>query len=233
MECEQSYYIIKTENERLRFLNKNNYHELVNYLAEPQRYFSPTHIDRSTLANTLLPIIFRFNKPNTIQLFYLSNDSLVDIYVVDECGSLFYQQSSFFDDDTLINQFDQFFDSILNRRNLTTPNGVSIPHGIRVEFFQLTKNKIGKYALDKRFSNRGTYPKRYFNIQVIGNVEEGNTVFTIYCDDAEFSSYEYGSELFKKVAQYVVNLRLSGLRYPIHITDIDLSPVLLNENALE
>ena len=40
---------------------------------------------------------------------------------------------------------------------------------------------------------------------------------------------EYGSNLYREVARYIVSLRGSGERYPIYITDIDLAPNLLSE----
>jgi adenylate cyclase class 1 len=49
----------------------------------------------------------------------------------------------------------------------------------------------------------------------------------MYCNDEEFSSLDHGKSLFKEVAQFVLRKRSSGKRYPIYITDVDLSPAML------
>lgn len=75
------------------------------------------------------------------------------------------------------------------------------------------------------FERRG-----YFNVQVIAAQDDENrSAFTIYCEEQEFSSIEYGGDLFKIVAGYVVKQRQGGQRYPIFITDLDLPPGMLGE----
>jgi adenylate cyclase class 1 len=64
-------------------------------------------------------------------------------------------------------------------------------------------------------------------VQVIGDMVNQNTAFTVYCNEEEFSSLDHGKSLFKEVAKYVLRKRSSGKRYPIYITDVDLSPAML------
>ena len=47
--------------------------------------------------------------------------------------------------------------------------------------------------------------------------------YTFYCDHLEFSEFEHGDDIFKVVAGYIHQQRLNGEKYPIHITDLDLS----------
>jgi adenylate cyclase class 1 len=78
--------------------------------------------------------------------------------------------------------------------------------------------------------------KSYFNIQVMGNLYEDNkTTLCIYCEDQEFSSLDHSNNLFKAVAQHVLDGRghASGRTYPIYITDMDLSRSLLFDSEVD
>jgi adenylate cyclase class 1 len=46
--------------------------------------------------------------------------------------------------------------------------------------------------------------------------------YTIYCNEKEFSSFDYGNQLFFTVYQHILQSRQSKLDYPVHISDIDL-----------
>jgi adenylate cyclase class 1 len=63
----------------------------------------------------------------------------------------------------------------------------------------------------------------FFAIQVSGEMVNDRTEFTLYCDGRDFSTLEYGDEVFAMVAQYILGKRRQGAFYPIYITDLDLS----------
>jgi adenylate cyclase class 1 len=55
-------------------------------------------------------------------------------------------------------------------------------------------------------------------------------MFTVYCQDHEFSTMQHGARLFDEVARHIMSLRHSQQDYPIYITDVDVSfPVLNSE----
>ena len=51
--------------------------------------------------------------------------------------------------------------------------------------------------------------------------------------DREFSSLQYGDELFGEVAKHILHRRTSSDSYPIYITDIDISSQLLPDTGSE
>ena len=61
--------------------------------------------------------------------------------------------------------------------------------------------------------------------------QEGATQLTMYCADREFSSQEFGDNLFAAVARYILERRASGELYPIYITDLDISRTTLGADA--
>jgi adenylate cyclase class 1 len=232
LQCEQSFYVIHRDNGGYVHSRKDNHAELMRYLGEARTQYSAVHIDRYALMDTVLPAVFAVNRADAIQFFYELNAKLVDIYVVDENGSLFYQRSQFHEETTLVNHFDQFFESMMQRiRYSAQTTEAADAREMRVEFYELSRGRDGKYSLAPRYSTRGFAPRRYFNLQVISHPDEDNSQFSIFCDEKEYSSFEFGTELFREVAKYVMSQRRSGLRYPIHITDIDLPPTMINDKS--
>ena len=54
--------------------------------------------------------------------------------------------------------------------------------------------------------------------------------YQVICYDRQFSSLEYGDALFDSVAEYIVECRTAGQRYPVYVTDIDVSPEILGSD---
>jgi len=231
LQCEQYYFVLHRDNNNFVYTRKENYNELLRYLAEPHARYSVTHIDRNALVDTALPTVFAANRPGAIQFFYLINGKSVDIYVADEHGSLFSHRMPYYDEVTLINHFDQFFESATQRINFSTKNDNRTKDGMLTEFYEILRSRTGKYELKVRHSTREFAPRRYFNVQVISAPNDANSTFTVFCDEKEFASFEYGADLFREVAKFVVSQRRSGLRYPIFITDIDLPPSAISEKS--
>lgn len=231
LQCEQSYFIVHRDNNNFVYTRKENYNELMRFLAEPHARHAITHIDRNALLDTALPLIFTANHPGIIQFFFQTGGKNVDIYVADEHGSLFNHRMPYYDEVTLINHFDQFFESVIQRINFSAKNDSDAKEGMRVEFYEIARNRKGSFELKVKHSTREFAPRRYFNVQVISAPNEANNAFTVFCDEKEFASFEYGAALFREVARFVLAQRRSGLRYPIFITDIDLPPNAISDKS--
>ena len=57
------------------------------------------------------------------------------------------------------------------------------------------------------------------------------STYTVYCNQSEFSELEYGDHIFKAVAKHVLSLRQKREKYPIYITDLDLSDAAGSTNT--
>jgi len=232
LEVQKMYYIIYTENDNFNFVRTENKAELFAKLSEPQAEFNLIKADRFALVKTVVPRVLQKNKPGRIQLFYERLGDVADIYVLDEHGALFYQSLPFHDDHALLNQFNLFFNSVLNRQNLVLEVDDPDTDQIKsVEFVNVGKLPNGKIKFERKVINQDNLKKRYFHVQVIGNVVDQKTEFTIYCNQQEFNSIDHGKALFHDVAKYVYEKRASGIKYPIYITDLDLAPALLGDRA--
>ena len=95
---------------------------------------------------------------------------------------------------------------------------------ITTEFYLIKKNRNKTFLINILEVNPKTDSKNYFNIQVLEDLGENKeSMLTILCEDNEFSSVEYGDDIFSAVACHVLEQRTDGQSYPIYITDIDLS----------
>lgn len=220
---EQTFYSLYVDNDVLRHKQIGGYDRLLAHLAEGRTVYSPVIIDRHALPDTLLPAIFKLNRPGVIQVVYRIDGPTAEVYVLDERGSLFNQRVSFFDRGALVDHFRVFFDAVLNRQHFDISVNNSDMPALEVEFYEANKDEVtGRRKLVQVHVEPGQRVRHYFKVQVIGEVlGTGQPSFTVYCNEVEFAGLAYGERLFSEVATYVLRQRRSGQRYPIYITDID------------
>ena len=228
------YYVLYLKNDKLDFDRVGTDNDLVTYLAQPQGSYSPVVFDRYARSDSIVSMFYRFNRPDTIQLFYKHSGNTVEIYVVDERGSLFYQKSDHSNIKALLIQYKRFFNSVTYRQNMQISEGPeeSAQKKTAIQFYQAVTKRGGKMQLIRSEMPTDSDNTGYFNIQVIGDFTgDGKTAFSIFCDQKEFTSLEFGERVFDEVANYVLEKRKSGLHYPIYITDIDLPRIMLGNET--
>jgi len=229
----RGYYLLRFDGDTPRYEWLEGESGLFRALGAPQPAFSPVFLDRYAAAGTALPLIYGRNRAGYVQLFYRPRGTEVEIYILDERGSLFFERLPYDQASGLVSQFSRFFEAVLNRINFLMQEGQSVAGAEGVEFHRIGEGKDGTLQLERQPPEFLSSAQRYFSLQVIVDVnEQGQTEFTLYCDDHEFSSMEYGRDLFASVARYVLELRRSGQRYPIYITDISMSRAVLGDDTL-
>ncbi len=254
--CGNSFYLLYPgkkrnpdsgkEEDALLYIHHESFPDVLRILAEPKPLFTETRIDRYALSNSPFPLMYKTNQKNMVQLFYQVTGKVVEIYVLDEHGSLFYQKTLFHDDKTLINHFHQFFvyslgDRIASTKSVadretsaaaenTQPDPTDAPR-IGILFYRIMAGDSGFSLAEKPYSNEYG---RYFSVRVNSKVEGNSTSYVFSCDEKEFSSAQYGNTLFQEVANYILLRRRSGERYPAYITSVDLPPnACVNRSANE
>lgn len=228
LEVEDSYYLIYKEEHLCQKYIGSSAH-LFRNLSSPYTNFSNVYFERKTQSDYLLQKIYKFNTADKIQLFYCIKTNMADIYIIDENGSLFCQTIPFHDSKALINHFNLFFEATINRRSFLMLDVQTHIENLEIAFYQINVEKTGKIEINKVDNNIDKDGNRFFNIQVIGSPDDEHHSLTIFCEDIEFSYIEHGSNLFNIVAEYVISKRASGQKYPIYITDIDISKGLIGQ----
>lgn len=209
----------------------DDYPALQRYLAAPQPSYSPLLFDPLALHDTPLPTLFERNREGLVQLFYLPAGDNVDIYVLDERGSLFHCRAPFFDEDALLSQYSHFFEQVLNRVSFMMQEGEMVAAATGMEFYRIDKRQ--GFQLTRRSPHLGSGSRPFFSLQVlIDSDTEKQTLFSVYCEGQEFTTLEYGDQLNQTVVDFILHLRKSGNSYPLYITDIGFSHALLGDKGI-
>jgi adenylate cyclase class 1 len=228
------YFVLQPENDVPRYQQFPSLPALLTHLGAPQDTFSPISTDAFTLTESPLPALFELNRAGCVQLFYQVTGNQAQVYVLDEKGSLFFQEVAFHDNLTLLTQFQRFLEKVQHRRDFLARESGEHADSDEIEYYQIIQRTGGKAKLERQNINPFKQSRSYFGVQVIGDVlEENRTVLTMYCNEQEFSTLEFGDRLFEEVARYVLSKRGSGQTYPIYLTDIDLARGLLGIDAAQ
>lgn len=219
----QRYFVLQAENNVPRYRELGTKTALLNELGKPQPGFSPIRFDAETVIDSPLPLILEYNRDDVVQLFYIVEGGKAQIYILDERGSLFHEKVVFHDRLTLLGQFQRFLDAVRFRmRNLNT--GRNFDQEQDHQYYQIGKDSLDRYVIEQLRPAPLQGANRYLDIQVLGDLSDDQEgALTIYCDEREFSTLEYGQHLYQAVAEFVVKRRPSRGGYPIYITDIDVS----------
>jgi len=208
-----SFYVFQTENKILAYKELSSKKLLQNELASPQQQFSTIHFDQVVLENTPIPLIYSLNRPQVIQLFYYENKTGIIIYITDEKGTLYTQQHIKSNPSHLLKQYSIFLESILNRNLFETL--------LTIEYYEIAKSSAGIFSCNP-VQLKATPSNPELNLRITGEDTHKGIVYTIYCNEKEFSSLDHGNQVFYAAYQHILQFRNSKINYPIHITDIDL-----------
>jgi adenylate cyclase class 1 len=219
-----SFYVFQSENKILGYRELATKELLLKELTSPQKHFSPIHFDQAILENTPIPLIYTLNKPHVIQLFYYEGKADISVYIIDERGSLYSRQHDKSNPDQLLKQYSTFLESVLNRNLFETH--------FTIEYYEIQKNYAGVFSCHPVRLKTSSASKK-LNMRISGEDAHKGIIYTVYCNEQEFSSLDHGNQVFYAAYQYVLQFRQSKLNYPIYITDIDLPLSVFRVDSLE
>lgn len=226
---ESSYYVFQRNNKNLHYWSIDSEEQLLQELATTQEYFSQAYFDPGTLKHSAIPFLYELNHANYIQIFYLSENDYITVFIIDEKGTLFTQKHIHSNCNQILNNYFTFLEPILNHP------------------YHINDLKIKCYELSKQASNSFTVclakwtPPPYIDLSLRVIVEESaersfSANHHIYCNDQEFNTATYGEQLFKEVSNFVMDNRKGNNNYPIHITHLEAPCYYLgvdNEDQLQ
>ncbi|MDP3589743.1 MAG: class I adenylate cyclase, partial [Methylobacter sp.] len=208
-----SFYVFQFENKTLRYRELSTKRLLLNELASPQAQFSTVYFDQAILENTPIHLIYSLNRPQAVQLFYYESKSDTSIYIVDEKGTLYTQRHCKEKPIHLLNHYSTFLESIINRNLFDS--------FLTVDYYEITKNSAGIFSYNPVQPEVASSNKK-LSLRITGEVSNKDIIYTIYCNEEEFSSLDHGNQVFYAAYHYILGLRGGEINYPIHITDIDV-----------
>lgn len=240
------FYVLQHQDRSLQISLARNPSMLLTQLGSNQPSWSPIVLDRYALPGSALAAISPAMQNNGVCVFFQQprkdgierGDGLDEmprasadqalVYITDERGSLLLLRQPFSGVQNLLHPLDTFLNSVLYRQN-TQARIANAPLQDSVLYFELTQSsptqpvRAVSYDLNRVSSDAST-SLNGFAVQAIASVDaSGKPVFTVYCDQQEFSALDHGDDLYREVAGFIMSKRRSRERYPCYITDLDLS----------
>jgi len=208
-----SFYVFQSANKTLMYKELATKKLLLNELASPQEQFSTIHFDQTVLENTPIHLIYTLNRPQVIQLFFYKSKTDTSVYIVDEKGALYVQQHINANPSHLLKQYSLFLESILTRNLFETL--------LTIEYYEITKSPAGSFSYNP-VQLKAAVSNQELSLRISGEDTHKGIIYSIYCNEKEFSSLDHGKQVFYAAYQHILQFRNSKINYPIHITDIDL-----------
>lgn len=228
------HYLIEMEDEVPRYVEHTSLSSLIQYLGHIGEYFHRMVFDKRSLNDSFLPLIYSYNKPDVVQFFYHRGAGGTDVFVLDEKGALFNQRYELGDSDVLLAHFMRFFAAINKRVNFMLQGEAESNHIAGEEYYELSTDALGRHTMEFVDTSRCRPGKQFYSLQVLVELnEQGESVFTLYGDGKEFSTLEYGSDLFRRVVSHVLEHRREHEHYPIYITDISLDRAVIGDERAD
>ena len=214
-----SYFVFQREDNRLIYNTIADNESLKTELSKPQKTYSPVFLDDEVLKENPISYIYPLNRPQIIQIFYETKGSSGDIYILDEKGSLFQQHHEDTIPSQILTAYTVFLEKLLIRGMLE--------HSLNIEYYEIFKNSKG-FLSCSRIEHKPTPVSQYFDLRITGKeINPDQIIYTIFCNETEFSTMDQGDQVFKAAAEFIFQHRQGNNNYPIHITDIDVPlPVL-------
>ncbi|MEH6502510.1 MAG: class I adenylate cyclase [Cycloclasticus sp.] len=215
----RSFYIMQVNEQKMTAVAVTE-KDLLDALSTPQSIFSPIHFDGFIEQQDLLPVICRHHQAGLIRIYYHQmTDSVAEIYILDEKGSVFFKQRQFANEQTLLNTYKALLEGTLQRRRLIVYGQDVRELDLEIECFRV--EKIRRQWVLKAVSLDDSFSKSGMSVRVANDNQTGE--LHIYCNKQIFSSLEYGENTYTEAANYIRKKRKAAEDYPVYITDIDVS----------
>ena len=91
-----------------------------------------------------------------------------------------------------------------------------------VEIFELTYNKYDQLLKTRLNSSGLPGDKRYFDLKIIIQGEKGQQAIVFKCEDRQFSSKEFGTDVYAALRRFLAKNFKYSLRSPVYLTDVDM-----------
>ncbi|RYZ97883.1 MAG: hypothetical protein EOO68_14550 [Moraxellaceae bacterium] len=228
-EMADEYFILQFVQQHAQILRFQTYDKLLEKLALPQIEFSPLVVDSYALRDKPLRLFCEMVKTPAIYLFYHIDHQHIHYTIVDHKGAFFTKTTELFNVQTLLRPLCRFIRSAVERQALDyehqSEHSANVDDLQSIKIFELIGDVKQKNAyVEPRNVAQDLSQLQFINVCAVAEPNQHEELsFTLYCDGKEFSTLEFGDDLFTVVARYIMSCRKNGETYPCYITDLDLS----------
>lgn len=230
---EWDYYLIAHLDNRLSWQKLGDIEKFRQFLAMPTRSVRRLVFDPQAFQDDVVAHLYAQHRPGTVQCFIQIQSNRAIVHVLDEMGSYLTQELEFYDAISLIHHYQLFFQNIQQRMQYLRTRYSLKSASPAIEFYYINKDHVGHWQLIEHKNNNLFKPRASINLQALVDMVDTEISLRIYCNDREFSTLEYGKNIYREVVQYALTQREKDENYPIYVTDIDLSRVILSTDSAE
>ena len=224
---EWDYYLLYLQGDTLRYQKVGNLAALRQALAKPTRAFRQVVFDSQTLNDDVLPTLYSQNRAGVVQVYFQIQQDNVLTYILDEQGSLFSHENRFHDAMSMVNQYERFMQSTHSRmQHLHAEAGTQFKKP-DLRFYYVEKGRGNTWQLVEHRNGNLFKPRASIHLRIFCDRIDNEVMFTVSCNDHEYSTAAHGESVFQHVANFILQQRSEHDHYPIYITDIELSKTLL------
>ena len=229
IEMDRRYFLLQFSGAEPGFVGLDSHKALLEQLAQPQEEYVPVVLDRyAVLDDPALRAVCQASEPDSIQVFFLDQGLRVQIWVIDERGSLATWDQPASGRKPVLTPLLRFLDNVTERRSLRRSEAATVLAGVRC--WELVR-RDGDWCPEYRPNPETGAPVPGFEIQAIGvQGGDGQLAFDLYCDDQEFSVQEYGGQRIPALVHYLRSRYPEQVTRRIWVTDLHL-PHDLNPQA--
>lgn len=189
-------------------------------LARPHPRYSPLHLDPQALPGHPLALIMRAAEPDCIQVFYQCGEQHMQVYLLDECNSLWRQRLPGHDESALL-PLHGFLTLLLQRRRQPSEAAHSLEAPLTLRYYQL----LPVAPAPARELLRQKSPPEPSGAPLLRacltRTPSGDSSISLYCGPHAFHQAELGSHgVYRALGQYW--RRSSKGRNEIHLDALDL-----------
>mgnify|MGYP000005834059 FL=1 len=216
LEAGQNYYIWQQDKYEVRLNKAESVSQFLALLGRPRKQYAHYRLDVNALNGSPLKAIFNHPRPGSWQLFFWHKENTYFYYLLDERGVLLHQQQQAQSDSEVVIPIIRFLRQIDQRMQ-----GQFLRQRARpILLFELKRNNEST-EFEPHSRRLPPLQSQTSHIQLNATLDDQDQV-TLYCNGEEFSVWEWGDQLYNKVAKTLLAMRSSNDDYPAYLTDLSL-----------
>ncbi|PIP80135.1 MAG: hypothetical protein COW84_06870 [Gammaproteobacteria bacterium CG22_combo_CG10-13_8_21_14_all_40_8] len=195
--------------------------ELLNIIstADPSGDFIHIGFDHNCLPKEPFRVISKESQKGVVNLYYHVDKTSLKIWLSDEMGALIKWTQDFEHLHNILDTYHNFLQEVLTRQSVL---GTKIKIS-QIQFFEL-KYSEEQWKLSKKSLPPCVVAKRFLPIQAVVETDENNhSMVNIYCQKEVFFQSELKENFYPVIAKFIVEQRLHHKKYPIYLTDLELT----------
>lgn len=223
-EMGNQYFSLQFKGPKMHVLAHHNSEELIRYLAEPQRKYSPIVVDSYALHNHPLRLITKRLSAKSVHVFYQRIEHHLRMYFVDERGSLLQFSGEYSPKLHALNALYIFLHAVFKRIPDNPLQKSYTEFGMYpIEFHELKVDAQKRFHLTPRAITPNSSTSPTINITAIIKAGTDNRLeYSFDCLGQLFDWQQLQQDVFYTAAQFIQSQRQSKTRYRMYITDLDL-----------